>query len=65
MCEITSDNFDLKFQEINYNLQKANYIGKLFKGILNFTILFLNIIFGPKPSTLSSLVCTLKTVNQV
>ena len=27
MCEITSDNFDLKFQEIVYNLQKANYIG--------------------------------------
>lgn len=29
MCEITNDNFDLKFQEINYNLQKANYIGKV------------------------------------
>ena len=28
MCEITSDNFDIKFQEINYNLQKANYVGK-------------------------------------
>ncbi len=28
MCEITIDNFDLKFQEISYNLQKANFIGK-------------------------------------
>lgn len=31
MCEVTNDNFDLKFQEINYNLQKANYIGKKLK----------------------------------
>ena len=28
MCEITTDNFDIKFQEIAYTLQKANYIGK-------------------------------------
>ena len=27
MCEITIDNFDSKFQEISYNLQKANFIG--------------------------------------
>lgn len=26
MCEITSDNFDSKFQEISYNLHKANFI---------------------------------------
>ena len=26
MCEITIDNFDVKFQEITYNLQKANFI---------------------------------------
>lgn len=26
MCEVTNDNFESKFQEISYNLQKANYI---------------------------------------
>ena len=26
MCDITIDNFDIKFQEITYNLQKANFI---------------------------------------
>lgn len=26
MCEITSDNFDTKFQEISYILQKANFV---------------------------------------
>lgn len=29
MCEITIDNFDSKFQEITYSLQKANFVGKL------------------------------------
>lgn len=29
MCEITNDNFDSKFQEISYVLQKANFIGKI------------------------------------
>lgn len=27
MVEITIDNFDQKFQEINYCLQKANFLG--------------------------------------
>ena len=31
MCEITIDNFDAKFQEINYNLQKANFIGMIIR----------------------------------
>jgi hypothetical protein len=26
MCEITNDNFDAKFQEISYVLQKANFV---------------------------------------
>ena len=28
MCDITTDNFESKFQEVSYNLQKANFIGK-------------------------------------
>ena len=31
MCEVTNDNFESKFQEISYNLQKANYIGMYFQ----------------------------------
>ncbi len=27
MCEITIDNFESKFEEITYNLKKANYVG--------------------------------------
>ena len=40
MCEITSDNFDIKFQEINYNLQKANYVGKYLKKLFELFISF-------------------------
>lgn len=29
MGDITFDNFEIKFHEINYNIQKANYIGKI------------------------------------
>ena len=45
MCEITIDNFDSKFQEITYSLQKANFVGKLtWKFILNL-IKYANIWF--------------------
>ena len=33
MCEITNDNFESKFQEISYTLQKANFVGKFLKVI--------------------------------
>lgn len=30
MVDITYDNFDSKFNEINHNIHKANYIGNIF-----------------------------------
>ena len=46
MCEITIDNFEFKFEEITYNLKKANYVGNA-KFIIVFELLcfFLTFLF--------------------
>jgi len=42
MCEITIDNFESKFQEISYTLQKANFVGK-FSERFNFYFIIIEI----------------------